>query len=125
MSKSFTLFWITLFLILTSFGSFSQEKSKTIALKLVLNSIEKQHKVQFNFIEEEVSNVKIIPPNRKLSLTEKLLYLNQKTDLDYQAIDKKHIAISSKSKVQNREIITDSVAVTIDEIAIETYLAKV
>lgn len=124
MSKSFTLFWAILFLIFTSFGAFSQEKSKTIALKQVLITISKQHKVQFNFIEEEVSNIKIIPPNSKLSLSEKLLYLNQKTNLDFQKIDKKYIAVSSKNKEKFPQIIIDSTSININEIAIERYLAK-
>lgn len=124
MSKSFTLFWVVLFLIFTSFGAFSQEKSKTIALKQVLISIAKQHKVQFNFIEEEVSNIKIIPPNKNLSLTEKLHYLNQKTNLDFQKIDKKYIAVSSKNKEKVLQTISDSVSININEIAIERYLTR-
>ncbi|MFC6096687.1 TonB-dependent receptor plug domain-containing protein [Flavobacterium qiangtangense] len=124
MSKSFTLFWLSLFLILNSFGVNSQEKSKTIALKQILTSISKQHKVQFNFIEEEVENVKIIPPNRKLSLTEKLIYLNQKTNLDFEKINEKYIAVSSKVKDKTRQIITDSASVNINEISIERYLAR-
>jgi hypothetical protein len=124
MSKSFTLFWLPLFLIFISFGANSQEKSKTIALKQILTSISKQHKVQFNFIEEEVENIKIIPPNRKISLTEKLIYLNQKTDLDFEKINEKYIAVSLKIKEKKQQIITDSATININEIAIERYLAK-
>lgn len=124
MSKSFRLFWLSLFLILSSFGANSQEKSKTIALKQILISISKQHKVEFNFIEEEVENVKIIPPNKKLSLTEKLIYLNQKTNLDFEKINEKYIAVSSKVKDKALQIITDSTSFNINEISIERYLAR-
>lgn len=124
MSKSFTLFWLSLFLIFISFGANSQEKSKTIALKQILTSISKQHKVQFNFIEDEVENVKIIPPNRKLSFTEKLIYLNQKTNLDFEKINEKYIAVSSKVKDKTQQIIIDSASVNINEISIERYLAR-
>lgn len=117
-------FWLSLFLIFISFGANSQEKSKNIALKQILTSISKQHKVQFNFIEEEVENVKIISPNRKLSLTEKLIYLNLKTNLDFEKINEKYIAVSSKVKDKTHQIITDSTSVNINEISIERYLAK-
>lgn len=56
----------------------AQDGSKAIALKTILQSIEKQHHVYFNYIENEIVVIKIEPPKRSLSLNDKIVYLEKK-----------------------------------------------
>jgi hypothetical protein len=74
----------------------AQDKNKAIALKTVLQSIEKKHHITFNYIETENIEIKIIPPNSKLSLAAKLNYLQNNTNLKFENIDNKFINISNK-----------------------------
>lgn len=77
----------------------AQDGSKAIALKAILQSIEKQHHVYFNYIEEEIAVDKIEPPKKSLSLNEKLVYLAIKTNLKFQKIDHKYITVTNKKIV--------------------------
>ena len=62
---------------------YSQQETEKIELKEILKNISKQHNVQFNYIEEEVSVFKLKPPVRYLSLDEKLKFLEVKTELAF------------------------------------------
>ena len=74
-SKKVFLFFFLLFSIL----SFSQEDKTVIPLKKILNTIAKEHDIQFNFIEDEVILYSLISPNKKWSLEEKINYLKKQT----------------------------------------------
>lgn len=113
---------LLLFLIVFSVcNSYAQEKNKVLPLKKILATISRQHKVQFNFIEEEVSEIKLVPPIITLELTEKLQYLSTETSLDFEIISSKYVIISSKK----HQIITkDSIPIDLGEILIGRYLAK-
>lgn len=78
----------------------AQDKSKAIALKLILQSIEKQHKVYFNYIEGEILVYIIEPPLKTESLNDKIDYLRKNTNLLFENIDNKFINISSKKEIK-------------------------
>ena len=78
----------------------AQDRSKAIALKAILQSIEKQHHVYFNYIEDEIAVFKIEPPKKSLSLNEKLVYLQKKTNLQFEKVDPKFITIVPKKEVE-------------------------
>lgn len=78
----------------------AQVNNKAIALKMVLQSIEKQHHVNFNYIDNEIIPFKIEPPKKALSLSEKINYLRKKTNLLFKNIDNKFITISSKKETE-------------------------
>jgi hypothetical protein len=78
----------------------AQDRSKAIALKAILQSIEKQHHVYFNYIEDEIAIDKIEAPKKSLTLNEKLVYLEKKTNLKFQKIDNKYITITTKKIVE-------------------------
>jgi CarboxypepD_reg-like domain/TonB-dependent Receptor Plug Domain len=77
----------------------AQDKNKAIALKFVLQSIEKRHEITFNYIETDIVEIKIIPPNSAISLAEKLNYLQRKTNLIFENINNKFVNISKKIEV--------------------------
>ncbi len=78
----------------------AQDGSKAIALKTILQSIEKQHHVYFNYIENEIVVIKIEPPKKSLSLNDKIVYLEKKTNLLFDKVDSQFITISSKKEVE-------------------------
>jgi hypothetical protein len=78
----------------------AQDKNKAIGLKYVLQTIEKKHHVTFNYIENDIVSIKIIPPNTTISLAEKLKYLRAKTNLQFEIIDNKFIIISKKKEAE-------------------------
>ena len=65
-----------------------------VLLVQVLKQIEKQHAVEFSYVENEVNGLKVIPPNSKLPLNEKLTNLAQQTQLTFNRINNKYISIS-------------------------------
>ena len=71
----------------------SQDRSDSILLIKILEKIEQQHGVNFNYIDEEIAIFKIIPPKSALSLNEKLDYISDKTRLKFQFTSKSYIAV--------------------------------
>lgn len=82
----------------------AQVKNKAIALKNILQNIEKQHHIIFNYIDEEVAVYKIIPPKKSLSLSQKINYLQKKTALFFENINNQFINVFDKNKLQPKLI---------------------
>ncbi|WP_341693738.1 TonB-dependent receptor [Flavobacterium calami] len=72
---------------------FSQDKGKAISLKNIIIDIEQQHEVNFNYTEDNVSGLQLIPPKKSLSLEQKLQYLTQKTKLSFENLGNKYINV--------------------------------
>ncbi|MBN8642302.1 MAG: carboxypeptidase-like regulatory domain-containing protein [Flavobacteriales bacterium] len=62
-------------------------------MKLVLENIEKKHNVSINYIEEEIAIFKIVPPEEKLSLDQKLNYISKKTKLEFKFVSDTYISV--------------------------------
>jgi hypothetical protein len=75
----------------------AQHKGNVVDLKIILIAIENQHQVNFNYTENNITGIKIIPPLPSLSLPKKLKYLEKKTNLSFENIDNKFINISNKN----------------------------
>ncbi|MEP7093101.1 MAG: carboxypeptidase-like regulatory domain-containing protein, partial [Flavobacterium sp.] len=74
----------------------AQDKGNTIPLKNIIIDIEQQHQINFNYTEENVINIQLIPPPKSLPLEEKLQYLTEKTNLSFENIENKFINIYKK-----------------------------
>lgn len=61
----------------------AQDKNGGLPLKQVLEQIEKQHSVKFNYIVEEVTPIKLVPPPAGLELNGKLDYIEENTSLNF------------------------------------------
>lgn len=92
------LFFLVVFLLSFSYG-IAQEGRKEIALKIILEQISKQHKVQFNYIEDEIVLFKLIPPEKKQKLQEKLDYIKKETKLHFKIISNKYITVYDDKKL--------------------------
>lgn len=77
----------------------AQDNGKAILLKKILENISKTHKVNFNFIEEEIAIFKLIPPSYSLTLQEKLNYISEKTQLKFEFISEKYISVINNQKL--------------------------
>jgi hypothetical protein len=94
------LFFLLVFVLNIS----AQDKDKTAALKNILIVIEKQHQVSFNYTENNVATIKIIPPQKSLSLQKKIKYLEKKTKLSFENIDNRFVNISDKNIIDPKII---------------------
>ncbi|WP_238160936.1 MULTISPECIES: TonB-dependent receptor [Flavobacterium] len=65
-------------------------------LKKIINNIEHQHNVSFNYTENIIFAVQLNPPKKALSLDQKLQYLARKTNLSFENIGNKFINIYKK-----------------------------
>lgn len=82
----------------------AQDKNKAIALKNILQSIEKQHHLFFNYINSDIAFFEIVPPKKSISLDEKIDYLRKNTNLSYENIDNKFINIFKYNPLDLKKI---------------------
>ncbi|CAC9974048.1 TonB-dependent receptor [Flavobacterium panici] len=91
--KQFHFLFLLFFLVL---NAFAQDKGKLMPFKKIILEIEQQHQVSFNYTENNIAGLELVPPKKSLSLVEKLEYLAQKTHLSFENIDNKFINIYKK-----------------------------
>ncbi|HJY12943.1 MAG TPA: TonB-dependent receptor plug domain-containing protein, partial [Flavobacterium sp.] len=85
--------YFTFFLVL---NLFAQDKGKLVPFKKILIDIEQQHKVAFNYTEDNITGLQLAPPKKSLSLDRKLHYLAKNTNLSFENIGNKFINIYKK-----------------------------
>ncbi|RED22703.1 carboxypeptidase-like protein [Flavobacterium cutihirudinis] len=91
-------FHFLFFLFFLALSAFAQDKGEAVPLKNIMMEMEQQHHVNFNYTENNVEDVQLIPPKKSLSLEQKLEYLSKKTNLSFENIDNKFINIYKKEK---------------------------
>ncbi|WP_264564458.1 TonB-dependent receptor [Flavobacterium sp. N3904] len=64
--------------------------------KKIILEIEEQHDVTFNYTEDNIAGLLIIPPKKSLTLDQKLLYLAKETNLSFENLGDKFINIYKK-----------------------------
>ncbi|RZJ31776.1 MAG: TonB-dependent receptor, partial [Flavobacterium sp.] len=88
---------LVLLALFLSLSGFSQEKA--IPLKNILADIASQHRVTFNFIEDEVIVYKIVPPKKQWTLETKLDYIKKRTRLDFRPIGASSYTVYNDKKL--------------------------
>jgi len=83
-------------LCLSSFFVISQEVEQKRDLVLVLSDLQARYAVSFNYAEDVVANIQIVPPNSSLKLEDALKYLSDQTGLVFQLSDENLILIKPK-----------------------------
>jgi len=94
--KLFFCFVLYINLVLTAYA---QDQTVSLPLKEVLNQIEIQHAVKFNYIDEEIVVHKIIPPLSRTTLEVKIDYIQTKTKLQFKFVTETLITISNNHKL--------------------------
>ena len=74
-------------------STYAQGENKSIELKNILNELAKKHNINFNYLEDEISIFKIIPPKKHLTLKEKLNYISSQTSLEFKFVSNDYISI--------------------------------
>lgn len=74
----------------------AQDKGKVMPFKKIIVDIEHQHRVSFNYTEDNIVGLQLNPPKKSLSLDQKLQYLAKKTNLSFENIGNKFINIYKK-----------------------------
>lgn len=89
-------FFIIFISFIFSLGSNAQETSKRLPLVEVLSFLEIQYNIQFNYAEDAISKIVIAEPSKDLSLSDILIYLSDKTDLEFTLINNNMVLVVSK-----------------------------
>lgn len=90
------------FYIIFCFVLSVQSQNKTeLLLKEILTNISDQHEVTFNYIDEEIVLYKIIPPEKGLSLENKLQYITLKTNLEFKFIASNYISVVNNQRLDH------------------------
>ncbi|MEN2413319.1 TonB-dependent receptor [Flavobacterium mesophilum] len=66
--------------------------------KKIIFEIEQQHQVSFNYTEDNIAGLELVPPQKTLSLEQKLEYLSKNTTLSFENIGNKFINIYKKNE---------------------------
>ena len=81
-------------------SAYGQDKTELL-LKEILKDISEQHKVTFNYIDEEIALYKIIPPTKSSSLEKKLQYITLKTNLEFKFIASNYISVINNQNLDH------------------------
>ena len=88
-----------LFIILFTFNlCFSQSKNSTVALSALLPDLEKKYDVKFSFSDYDLANIFIERPAENLTFEEIIIYLNNRTFLQFTSLNNKYITVSFLDK---------------------------
>ena len=113
--KSKSYFLCVLFLLF-SFEIKAQETPTKLPLKEVFLTLQKQYTIQFNFAEDALEGVTIVPPSVELSLEEVLLYLEVNSIFSFDNIDGAFILVRAKPKTFELQ--------QLSEVVLSKYLVK-
>lgn len=97
-SKRLSILFYTL--IHFSFFAIAQEVKKEIPLKQILLKISSQHKINFNYIEEEIASYTLFEPEETWSLEKKINYILETTHLQIKISGNNYYTLFDK-KIDN------------------------
>jgi hypothetical protein len=96
-------FLILIFFFFTLAPAYGQD-NKSIELKKILRYIENQHKVRFNYLDNDVKDVKIIAPRAVLPLKAKLRYIKSRTGLSYKESGNNYIILFKEASNEQQTL---------------------
>jgi hypothetical protein len=108
---------------MTCFSDLGQQNRSAMALKVVLQNITQQHQIQFNYLDETIADLKIIPPKNSKSVQYKIKYLTKKTGLAFNFVNAKTISVvNSKSLEKLLEKPVLAAMESLNEVTIQNIL---
>jgi len=90
------IYILCVFFFLFSFELSAQETQTKLPLSEVLSQLQAQYEIQFNYAEESLESIEIIPPNKNLTLAEVLSYLELNTNFSFKDLDGTFILVRLK-----------------------------
>jgi len=92
--KSFILLNVLLFILPLNVAA--QEKNKEQSLVQIIVKIERQYNVQFNYAEDIIKDITLKSPDKLLSLTDVLAYIEKTTGLTFTIMNNNFILVKPK-----------------------------
>ncbi|TXE20000.1 TonB-dependent receptor [Psychroserpens burtonensis] len=81
------LYFLSFFFLIFSFEIYAQKTQSELPLTQLLTTLQSQYRIQFNYAQETLEGIKIIPPSKNLTLNEVLSYLEMNTTFSFQDLD--------------------------------------
>jgi len=108
---------IILFLgFIFSFHTYSQNTENKQLLSEILSVLEERFKIQFNYAEDAISNVKTLNPPEDLSLEDTLFFLETETNFSFQLLGDHTVLIITKPSPFNLQQLA--------EVMVSGYIVK-
>jgi hypothetical protein len=95
------VYFLSFLCLIFSFEISAQEAQEQLPLTGVLASLQIQYKVQFNYAEDSLEDIFIMPPSLNLTLNEVLSYLEMNTRFSFQDLDGTFILVGIKDAIFN------------------------
>ncbi|OUR93305.1 TonB-dependent receptor [Flavobacteriales bacterium 34_180_T64] len=114
--KNRQLLMLTLIFVF-SLSFYAQENNKLQPLESIFVTIQNQFNIQFNYAEDTIKGIHIIPPSKDLSFADVLLYLEKETQLSF-VLKATFVLVTTKSEppfIERQKL---------DQIVISSYLVK-
>ncbi|WP_033961628.1 TonB-dependent receptor plug domain-containing protein [Psychroserpens jangbogonensis] len=92
------LYFLCFLILQFSFEINAQETSTKLPLTDVFLILQKQYNIQFNFAEDTLEGITIVPPSESLTLDETLLYLEVNSIFSFDNLDGTFILVRTKDK---------------------------
>ncbi len=77
----------------------AQDSVERQPLAAILNDLQQQYKYQFNYSEETVQNISVVPPNKTFSFMQVLEYLRSQTGLIFTLLNDSFVSIKKKDRL--------------------------
>lgn len=89
------IYFLCFFFLFLSFVTLAQETQTKLPLAEVFVKLQKQYNIQFNFAEDKIEGITIVPPSQDLPLDEVLTYLEVNTDFSFENLDGTFILVKT------------------------------
>ncbi|TXD49972.1 carboxypeptidase-like regulatory domain-containing protein [Polaribacter sp. IC073] len=96
MVHKFLLFYI--FFICIVSVTYAQNSSNKVALSSLLVKLEKSYDIRFSYSDADVKTIFINKPDKEISIEKLLVFLNEKTFLQFKTLDNRYVTVSFLNK---------------------------
>ncbi|WP_299225238.1 TonB-dependent siderophore receptor [uncultured Psychroserpens sp.] len=108
-------FFIVILSFVYSFKSSAQENTNVLPLIEILNALESQYRIQFNYAEDIITEIVLLPPKKQLKLEDVLSYLEDSTNLIFSLTNTGTVLIIANKNQPIQEL---------SEILVSSYIVK-
>ena len=90
----------------------------------VLKSVEGKFNISFSYTDETVRDKQVLPPDDNLSLSQVIKYLSDTTQLEFEVLDNRFVAIRTSAKTNSENEVTEKPLEVLPEVVISNYLTS-
>ena len=82
--------------LIWSFNIKAQDINEKLPLRIVLNNIQDQYGYNFNYAEDVIEDISVIPPTKDLEFKEVLEYLKTASGLTFTILENNFVSVNKK-----------------------------